>query len=256
MKLNKEEIVPSISKIEDQVARQLMPTIGPYLMLIGDTYTLAGKVLKSGFPETNASLSKQVLTKLLMRLNNDLRAIGMLANVGYDLQANAVAASVYECAFTMAAIADNDEEAEVWLLWDNPKKTYKLARVLTEIGLNALGRPELVADFYRIYSQLCWGKHLNPISERLGGIQRDGNTIDYLPGPRADDLTERGVCFCCAHACLLAFIGLQIYIERHTLPQNKGELVAELNNLAASQHDLYKKGVERWGSEDPFPGKW
>lgn len=254
--MKKEGTTQSISQVEEQVARKLMPTIGPYLMLIGETYTLAGKVIKSGFPETNVRLSKQVLTKLLMRLSNDLRAIGMLANVGYDLQANAVAASVYECAFTMAAIADSDEEAEVWLAWDNPKKTYKPARELTEIGLNAIGKPAWVDNFYRIYSQLCWGKHLNPISERQGGIQRDGSTIDYLPGPRADDLTERGVCFCSAHACLLAFIGLQIYIERHSLAPHKRELVAALNSLAAAQYELYKRGVERWGSEDPFPGKW
>ncbi len=62
------------------------------MFLLGKTYTLSGLVLESAYPERNPALAKQVCTKLLMRMSSDLRAIIMLAEVGYDVQANALAA--------------------------------------------------------------------------------------------------------------------------------------------------------------------
>lgn len=256
--LNKQETkLPTINELEDQIASEMMPTIQPYLALLQDAYFLSAEIFRSALPEVNPSLAKQICCKLLMRLNNDLRAIFMLVNVGYDVQANCVAASVYECAFTIGTIWDNPELSKEWINWDDPKKTFRDAFTLTKMCLENYGQhKDWTNVMYKLYRQLCWGKHLNPIAEQQGGMERGGNIIDYIPGPRADDLTLRGVCFCCAYAVLFTLIGMQMFIQKHTKPENQQLMTRKLQALGIRQHDLYKEGLARWGSSDPFPGDW
>jgi hypothetical protein len=181
----------------------------------------------------------------------------MLVNVGYDVQANCVAASVYECAFTIGTVWDNAELAKEWINWDEPKKTFRDAFTLTKTSLENYGQHKDWTDImYKLYRQLCWGKHLNPIAEQQGGMEREGNVIDYIPGPRSDDLTLRGVCFCCAYTVLLALIGMQLFVQKHTKAENLHLVTQKLQALGARQHELYKAGLAKWGSSDPFPGKW
>jgi hypothetical protein len=249
--------IRSIVDHENEIAKELFPKIEKYLQLFADCYTLSGKVFEAAYPHENPPLAKQVCTKLLLRLNNDLRAIMMLAGVGYDVQANALAASVYECAFTIGTIFDNRDLAKEWLDHDNPKVSFRNAFDLAKLALANYGAHSDWTDaFYQIYRQLCWGKHLNPISEQQGGMERNGNTIDYIPGPRADELTERGVYYCALFTVLFSMIGLEMFVRKHVKSENQGALLVELKALGEKQQDLYKIGLGRWGSADPFPGKW
>lgn len=248
--------VRSIIDHENQIAKELFPKIEKYLELVADCYTLSGKVFEAAYPEVNPPLAKQVCTKLLLRLNNDLRAIMMLA-VGYDVQANALAASVYECAFTIGTIFDSRDLAKEWIEHDNPKVSFRNAFDLAKLALTNYGaHTDWTNAFYQVYRQLCWGKHLNPISKQQGGMQRVGDTVDYILGPRADELTERGVCYCAVFTVLFSMIGLEMFVRKHVKPANQTALLFELKALGERQQDLYKIGLARWGSADPFPGKW
>lgn len=247
----------SIVDKENEIARELFPKVEKYLQLHADCYTLSGKVFDAAYPEVNPPLAKQVCTKLLLRLNNDLRAIMMLAEVGYDVQANALAASVYECAFTIGVILDNSGLAREWLDHDNPKVSFRNAYDLAKLALTNYGaHTEWTDAFYQVYRQLCWGKHLNPISEQLGGMEKMGDVIDYILGPRADELTERGICYCSVYTVLFSIIGLDMFIRKHVKPRYQKSLLLELKSLGKRQQELYKIGLSRWGSADPFPGKW
>ncbi len=110
--------------------------------------------------------------------------------------------------------------------------------------------------FYQIYRQLCWGKHLNPIPEQQGGMERNGNVFDYIPGPRADELTERGISYCCVFTVLFAIIGIEMFVRQHVKPEHQTPLLMSLKELGERRENLYRKGLARWGSADPFPGKW
>lgn len=252
-----EKPVRSIVEHETEIAKALFPKVGPYLELLASAYSLSGKVFEAAYPQMNPPLSKQVCTKLLLRLNNDLRAILMLAEVGYDVQANALAASVYECAFTSGTIFDSRELAEQWLDHDDPRASFRNAYDLAHAALSNYGAHADWTDaFYKIYRQLCWGKHLNPISEQQGGMERTGNVIDYIPGPRDDELTERGISFCCVFTVLFALIGMEMFVRVHVKEEHKGELLQSLKQLEEKRQALHKTGLRRWGSADPFPGKW
>lgn len=253
-----EEIpVRSIVQHENDVAAALFPKVGDYLQLLAEAYTLSGLIFEKAYPERNVSLAKQVCTKLLMRINNDLRAVMMLAEVGYDVQANALAASIYEGAFTLGTIYDDSALAKQWVEHSDPKVSFKNAYDLAKAALANYGaHADWTDSFYQIYRQLCWGKHLNPISEQQGGIERIGDVIDYIPGPRADELTERGISYCCVFTVLFGIIGMEMFVRRHVKAENQQELLISLKDLGERRETLYQKGLARWASADPFPGKW
>lgn len=87
-------------------------------------------------------------------------------------------------------------------------------------------------------------------------MERTGDTIDYIPGPRADELTERGICYCSVFTVLFSMIGLEMFVRKHVKPEYQSALLLELKSLRERQQELYQIGLSRWGSADPFPGKW
>lgn len=247
----------SIGQLETEMAVELFPKVKDYLRLLADVYAASGNALQGAYPHVNPSLAKQVCTKLLLRLNNDLRCVFTLSEVGYDIQANALAASIYECAFTIATISDTEELAKKWVEHDNPKASFASALSLTTTGLASFGASEdWIEPMYQIYSQFCWGKHLNPIMEMQGGFERDGNILDWIPGPRADELTERGICFSTVYSVLFALIGLEIFVRKHILSENENDMRAVLCEIDGRREELYQSSLDRWKSPDPFPGKW
>jgi hypothetical protein len=248
----------SIQLLEDEVRKDLFPRIMEPLGLLIDTLNLAYIVLQSAFPTNNVTRAKSVCTKLLLRLLNDLRAIWILTDTGYDIQANALAASVYECCFAIATIGDDEELAKAWIKHDDPVKTFKDAKTLTRCGLERYGGAEWAekTDFYyQKYTQFCWGKHLNPIMELQGNVEVEQDLITWVTGPSADALTERGVWFCCNYCVTFAFIALSIYFKHHVI-HDRIELKKFFVNINDRQLEAHKKALERWGGLDPWPGKW
>ena len=88
----------------DQAELHAMNTLHPQLRdharLTEEAFNLIGEVL-GWIPETHlddVSQSRKVLTALLVRLSNDLRAVALLAMRGYPVQAAGVVASMYEVA--------------------------------------------------------------------------------------------------------------------------------------------------------------
>jgi hypothetical protein len=214
--------------------------------------------MQGAFPIVGASKSKIACTMLLMRLINDLRSMWILFETGYDIQANCIAGSLYECCFSIATIGDNDDLATTWFEHDDPIKSFMSAKDLTEKGTARYGAsPEWVPELYRIYRQLCWGKHLNPFFQQQGGMEFGDKTLTYMPGPHSDELTERGIWFGCIKSALLTSIAISVYLRCHVLDENRAELELFIKEIGAEYDRLDLIARERWGGPDPFPGrKW
>lgn len=98
------------------------------------------------------------------QLADDLRALQLLAPIGYANQVATLGASAYEVAYLMAFVWDSEERATAWLSHDNvkslpwPRKKYVTAALAKALpgDANAIEREEV------IYSFLCWHKHANP----------------------------------------------------------------------------------------------
>lgn len=242
-----------IGDLEKTVKSELLPRIADYMRLLENSYAISGAILESAFPARNPSLAKQVCTKLMMRMINDMRCISLLSEVGYDMQACALAASVYETAFTIGSIRDDDSLATEWMDHSDPKKSFKDVYTNTRTTILQMGGTEKTAEhIYKVYRQLCWSKHLNPISEQQGGMELTSEGVDFVPGPNSDELTERGVCFCCSYTVLFVTVALDTFLDAHVLAEQQGNLNEELKKLSLARAELHRRGLARWSGPDPF----
>lgn len=153
---------------ERQAVSALAGELAGHLALTEKAFNLIG-VAVSSLPEVvvrDLSQSRKVVTALLVRLSNDLRSAVLLAVRGYALQAATLVASMYETAYTIAAVGSNDNLADDWINHDDPTKPFRQVQDLTSAGLVKLGVPNADAQAkieYRTYRQLCLAKHVNPL---------------------------------------------------------------------------------------------
>lgn len=246
-----------IEEMEAEIAKSLSLKVPDYLALLADAYALSGTALLAAYPDTKVPLDKMVATKLLMLLNNDVRAVHLLAEVGYNSQANSIAASVYEASFTIATISGDASLADAWLKHEDPTKPFRNAKSLTASGLAKYGADaNWIVPLYQIYRQFCWGKHLNPIAEQQGGMERSNDGLDYIPGPNDDELTERGICFSSIHSTLCTLIAVEVFARYYVLTQHRSTLLQRLKAISDQRQLLHEGALARWNSVDPFPGKW
>jgi hypothetical protein len=117
-----------------------------------------------------------VTTRLLRRIQNDLRCCVLLAERGYPMQALTLASSIYEGWVTIGSIK-SEQEAEKWLNHKNEKASFGKISNLTYEALKAMvGNSDRAKEMYSQYQQLCMAKHLNPVIERAGGFDPGPDT--------------------------------------------------------------------------------
>lgn len=61
---------------------------------------------------------------------------------------------------------------------------------------------------------------------------------------------------CLEHGAALTFIALSSFFLSHLPKDLADELCPQIENIGARRKKLEAKAKERWGTEDPFPGKW
>lgn len=191
---------------------------------------------------------------------NDLRCVEVLSMHGYPLQAACVAASLFETAYALAFIGSDESLAEEWANHSDPTKPFRRARDLVRGGLQRLRVPDISAQLrveYRVYSQLCMAKHTNPILQMEYGVALGGSAIEFSNGPETSDQAIRALWFVLEHSgALVGVIAAGIFIGEH-VPETKGPLLAkELHRVGQLRKRLEAKAKSRWGTEDPFPGRW
>jgi hypothetical protein len=251
----------SLGETEKNAIESLDPELREHAVLSSDAFNLVGLALNS-MPERpvgEISPSEKVATVLLIRLSNDLRCASLLALRGYAIQAVTLAASIYEAAFTIAYIGSDDERAREWTKHDNPTQSFKNIRSMTQEGLAKLGHPRPDAQTkieYTVYRQLCMGKHSNPLLQQRYGYQWQENSVLAMNGPDTSEPAVRAAWFALEHSVGFTFIALSSFFLSHLPKDVADKLRPRFEDIGERRKKLETKAKERWGTEDPFPGKW
>ncbi len=151
---------------------------------------LALALHRAGAPAT-PSAARQVFDKLLPQIAQDIRAVGLLAKLGFPYQAVTVSVSAFEHGVMLASIGDDDERAGKWLAhtdltrnMDNVHDT--VLRALTNLdrdypGLKAklqvTHEGKLLGPYQTMYQRLCTFKHGNPVVQQ----HMQARAADALP---------------------------------------------------------------------------
>lgn len=135
----------------------------------------------------NPTPAQRLCINLLTRLQNELRAVALLCQNGYALQAFSPTAVIYELGWTIAAVGHSDEESQKWLSHETNNK-FENIKELTRRGLLNLAGSEATKQLenqYNWYRELCLAKHINPIAQRNEGfiVEPDPNMMVYTFSP-------------------------------------------------------------------------
>lgn len=247
-----------LTKGEGAAARVLDPEAEAHIALCADTVSLIEESIEAVLSRWDAvdSIAARVNIALLVRLCQDLRAASMLARIGYSTQALVIVASTFEIAFTMLYVGSDEGRAEAWRDHDDPTKPFRTVRSLVNTVVQEQGAPEEVAEgHYRIYRQLCMGKHGNPLFTIDHSFQeRDGKTLIYV-GPSFEESAVRAVQFALEQAA-----GLAGAAAREFMLSFGGDKVMALADRLEELDERWKalrdEAIARWGTDDPFPGRW
>lgn len=251
----------SLRLAEQDAVEMLKTELSKHLALTMKAFNLIGMAVDSlpEGPVLDVSQSRNTATTLLIRLSNDLRSAVLLAVRGYTLQASTLVASMYETAYTIAAIGPDDSFGDKWINHIDPTKAFGNVLELTRQGLTKLHHPDVEAQAkieYRIYRQLCLAKHVNPLLQKQQGYRLEGTNIVAGNGP---DLSEEAVrigWFALEHAAGLSFVALLSFISNHSPDEKKADLLRQAEVIGADRKVLEGLAISRWGTDDPFPGKW
>ena len=178
---------------ENDVRRQLASGLREYEALTASIYNA---VLEAcNFYAANPQISTpsaNLQMLLLQRLIADLRVCQDAACTGYALQAMTLAATVHEVAYGLAYIGASDQRAREWSEHTNERKQYPLSGHKSciqdagkHIGLDAAQ----IDQEYRIYQELCWGKHANPVLQREYGALDRGDHAEVQQQPYYSERT-------------------------------------------------------------------
>lgn len=241
---------------------------GAHLKLTGRVYNLIGRWKSSVKmrPFAEVSLAERVCVALHNRLANDLRGVQELAMRGYPLQAASLAASMFEGAYSLAFIGADENLAQEWVEHGDPARMFRPVKTLVRGVMQKERVPDIEASTkvkYRDYQQLCMAKHINPLLQKQHGISQrnlseDRTVIVFSMGPDVKSETAvRTAWFALEQASILSLMAFSAYLReivgKDALPSH---VVAEIAELAQRCDDLHKSSIQRWGDEDPFPGKW
>ena len=247
---------------EQRALERLKAELGQHLAYVGCIYNLLVQTnyAFNGRDIVSMRPSLRVCLYLLAKLANDLRCVGLLAERGYGVQACALAASLYETSHMIAYLRSDDDRANDWLAHDDPVNAPKSTRDLNRKNFEAFGLPSEKADTeFRVYRQLCWMKHSNPVAPAIKGLRPpDEWPTEGLSrlGPTTDELAVNAAWFALQHSGNLAAMAIDIIRISHLEGAPSQDIYNQLvicNALLAQLDTLAKK---RWGTAMPFMGKW
>ena len=251
----------SLGDAERRALEALEPELNRHGTLTVFAFNVIGTVL-SRVPVLavrEVPLSTRVAVNLLIRLSNDLRCAAVLALRGYAVQAASLVASMYEEAYTITLIGSDEELARKWVKHDDPTSSFRKLRTLMRDALAKLRHPNPEAQTrveYRVYQQLCMPKHANPLFQMQHGIRLQEGSVVAMNGPDTSESAIRAAWFALEHAAGLAFLALASFVTNHVPPGARGDLMRQVEAIGVVRKELEAAGIERWGSKDPFPGRW
>lgn len=259
----------SLGDLERDAVAKLEPELRDHIELSQRAFNLAGGALEeSTLGQAEVSQARKAAWALMAQLLGHLRCSALVAVRGYPSQACALAASVYEAAFTIMAIGTDDTLAQRWIDHDDPNRPFLPAKELTRLGLANFkslksGGTETEAESsikvernYSVYRQLCWPKHLNPLYVKNASLQAESGGFRIVSGPDTSDFAIRVIWYALEHGAGLVAAAVATlivnYLPSHRRRSFNDEMVAFGRRLV----ELSDRAKGRWGTENPFPEKW
>jgi hypothetical protein len=251
----------SLEDAEKKALEILEPELSGYAKINMQALNVVGITL-SALPEEyirDIPLHQKIAVNLLVRISNDLRSSTLLALRGYAGQAVTIVSSMFESAYCIAAIGNDQSLAHEWANHDDPKKSVMGVKAMVKQGLTNLDFTNIEHQTeieYRVYRQLCLAKHSNPLFQMgHGEIIQNGDVVSKN-GPDTSENAIRAAWFAMEHAAALTFISLMSFIKFHLKPPGNDEIVKQVLALGEARKQLESQAKKRWGTKDPFPGKW
>jgi hypothetical protein len=228
----------SLTEVEHNAAQILEPELREHGTLNERVFNAIGEAanLATELSPSQVSQARKVATVLLLRMRDDLRCAGLLALRGYQLRACSLVASIYEAAFTIAAIDSDDDLAQEWIDHEDPNRPFRPALTLTEMALRKLDIPDPekhAAHRYLVYRQLCLAKHINPVFQRRRGLKPHGRRATVKTGPDTSEEGVREAWFALKHAAGLGFVATASFVHNHVPAESRPTLMKKLKGIEA-----------------------
>jgi len=243
---------------EARAERELKSELAEHLKFNSDVWALVVSVLGAfqGHGLAQMPESRKVCFVLFARLANDLRCIALLSGSGYSEQAAIMAASVLESAHTIGYIRDDEAHARAWNTHRRPRSTFLPVPKLIEATAEFFEVPDLkefVRRERRVYAQLCWSKHVTSIVLDFRPPDERVTHGTFYLGPDTSEIGIRSAWFALQHSGRLGLIAVDVFQNTHATVLN----VARALGVCRATYDrLDARAKKRWGTEDPFEGKW
>lgn len=251
----------SIEDAEKEAANILLPKLKDHLELTREFMNLIGESGVS-LPIDKCTQSFKVTSVLLIRLANDLRCLGLLAERGYPFQVWTIASSIYEVGITMALLSGDDALAQKWIDYDKPDQPFFNVREATKEALSKCRvedyEKQAEAD-YRVYQWLCMGKHANPLLQKEHGVIEQGKNVSLQNGPDTSETAIGMLWWGMDYASRYTYVALAAFARSHLRPIGvdlHNRIAERANTLAAKREQLRITAKQRFGGQDPFQGKW
>jgi hypothetical protein len=251
----------SLPDAEREALKVLEPELFRHGKLTEDAFNLIGVTL-GRVPEQpfrEISLPQKVTTSLLIQISNDLASSSMLAFRGYAVQSVTIVSSMFETSYCIATIGSDQAMAQRWADHDDPTRPFMKVKDMIICGLRNFDHPDPKAQAeieYRVYRQLCMAKHSNPLFQMLHGYFFSRDEVIAMNGPNTSENFIRASWFALEHAAAVSFIALMSFITNHLSVKENKDLLNQVVSIGDRREELENLGKKRWGTVDPFPGKW
>ena len=247
--------LPSIEEGEKIVADQLKDELEFHINCCRNCCDVIAKSIEA-FPDIdfdNVTSSIKVVTTLLAKVLNDLRTSSILAATGYSSQAATIVSSLYESAFMIAYIGDNDDLANKWIEHEDATKLFISVKELTKQGLKNIDTQnyeEFHPQEYNHYKQLCMIKHGNPLVQKNLVYSMEDNSVIADFGPETSEFSIKIGWYALERAINYSMIAISGYINFHLLDQTTFEIIEKFNSVQESYKEMQRRAIERWGNEN------
>lgn len=203
--------------------------------------------------------SLKVATTLLIRIVNDIRSIVLLATRGYAVQAVSLTSSVYETAFTVAYIGRDNYLAQQWTDHDDPNVPFRPAKELTREALKRLEIENWETHLrlrYRVYRQMCMGKHAHPLLQQQLGYKLYDRGVLLTNGPDLSEAAIQVLWFALEHAVFLATVAVTSFGKDFASKEVHQTLLDRIFTLHKHREELALEAQKRGYDVDALAEKW
>lgn len=193
---------------------------------------------------------------LLGRVADDLSGTLLLAAVGYEMQAVALAACAFEAGHLSAHIGSDTIRAQEWLAWKSEKRMRWRIDEIIEGALSNAGRysPAAAKRQYIFYQGTCLAKHVNPLLQRSAPVA-DSELARHLitdpeVTPSATNRAFTGVYVAGVSALLAAEVYIRACRRDRTMLTHQAELLAPQWNLVAAAFEARRQANKKKRQRD------